>query len=338
MFVKKCTFGQLSDGTTVEKYTLRNRHITASILTLGGIVQTLAVDGKEVVGGFDTLEDYLTDTSFQGSLIGRVGNRIGNAVFTIGGKTYELAKNDHGLNHLHGGNVGFNRRVWNVEKVCCNRLTLSYTSPDGEENYPGTMTVEVTYSLCDFGIKIDYSAICDKDCPVNLTNHSYFNLDGMDSGDVLDTVATIHADTVTAVDEHLIPTGEHPTVEGTPFDFKTPHKIGERLDETFTGYDHNFVFADAEKEKIGRDCLPHVATFTTKTMEMNVYTDAPGAQFYTANFLGGAPDFKGGVTRLPRHAFCFETQIEPDSINHGGKPLEAGKTFHTVTVYQFRVL
>ena len=330
-------FGHMPDGTPVQEYTLKSAHVTANILTYGGILQSLLVDGRDIVCGYDTLEDYFEDDSYQGALIGRVGNRIGGGRFVMNGKEYILAKNDKGKHHLHGGDVGFNSRVWTVEEADDEHITLSLLAEDGEEGYPGNLFVKVTYTLTEDAIAIAYNAVSDADTPINLTNHAYFNLGGVGSGDILDFRAQILADTVTAVDAELIPTGEHIEVEGTPFDFRTEHAIGEKLSENFSGYDHNYIFANAPMGEAAGIELPRVATFSGKGLTMEVYTDRPCAQFYTANFLGGKPDFKGGVTRVQKGAFCFETQSEPDGVNHGALPLPAGELFHTVTVYRFKV-
>ena len=330
-------FGHMPDGTPVQEYTLKSAHVTANILTYGGILQSLLVDGRDIVCGYDTLEDYFEDDSYQGALIGRVGNRIGGGRFVMNGKEYILAKNDKGKHPLHGGDVGFNSRVWTVEEADDEHITLSLLAEDGEEGYPGNLFVKVTYTLTEDAIAIAYNAVSDADTPINLTNHAYFNLGGVGSGDILDFRAQILADTVTAVDAELIPTGEHIEVEGTPFDFRTEHAIGEKLSENFSGYDHNYIFANAPMGEAAGIELPRVATFSGKGLTMEVYTDRPCAQFYTANFLGGKPDFKGGVTRVQKGAFCFETQSEPDGVNHGALPLPAGELFHTVTVYRFKV-
>lgn len=327
-------FGYTADGTAVEEYTLKSGKMSATVLTLGGIIRTLCVGDVDVIGGYDTVADYEADNSHQGALIGRVGNRIANGVFTLNGKTYELAKNN-GKHHLHGGPGGFDRVMWTVEEADDTHITLSLLSPDGDENYPGNLFIKVTYTLSDEGIMIAYNAVCDADCPVNLTNHAYFNLKGYGSCHIGDTVATICADRYTEVDDELIPTGNHPSVEGTVFDFRTPHTIGERLGADFDGYDHNLLFAGAEVKEVMGIELPHVATFSVPELTMEVYTDQEGAQLYIGNFLGGEPDFKGGVKRQKQHAFCFETQSEPDGINHGAPALKKDELYHTVTVYRF---
>lgn len=329
-------FGYTKNGEEVSAYTLKKGKMTATVLTMGGILQSLLIDGTDLIGGYDCVGDYENDGgSYQGALIGRVGNRIGGATFTLNGQVYTLAKNDNGKNHLHGGDVGFNARIWTVEEAEEDHITLSLVSPDMEEGYPGNLFVKVTYTLGEDCLMIAYNAVTDKDTPVNLTNHSYFNLQGIGSGDILGMQTTIYADQVTEVDEELIPTGRHIAVEGTPFDLRTPCALGEKLSPTFPGFDHNFIFANTPKEEVMGLELPKVAVFRTDSRTMEVYTDQPGAQFYTANFLSGTPDFKGGIKREKRHCFCFETQQEPDSINHGAEPLHPGDLFHTVTVFRF---
>jgi aldose 1-epimerase len=328
-------FGTLPDGTPVRIYTIKSERVTAKILNLGGILQSLIVDGVDIVCGYDTVEDYLADDSHQGRLIGRVGNRTKNGEFVLNGKTYTLAKNDGGKHHLHGGPCGFGTKVWEIEEADDAHITLSLLSPDGDEGYPGNLFVKVTYAVFDDALTIAYNATCDADTPINLTNHSYFNLGGVGSGDILSYRVQVNADKITAVNDELIPTGERPSVEGTPFDFRATRTFGERLDESFTGYDHNFIFAGAPIGEVADIELPHVATFASDTLTMEVYTDQPGAQIYTGNFLSGKPDFKGGVERLPRHAFCFETQNEPDYLRLGGEPLRAGELYHTVTAFRF---
>ena len=332
----KTLFGFLPDGRGVHEYTLKSDKMTVCILDMGGIVRRLLVGNQDIVGGYDTLAEYLEDDSYQGALIGRVGNRIGNATFTMDGKTFRLAKNDNGRHHLHGGAEGFNRKIWTVDRANDASLALSYVSLDGEEGYPGTLTVRVVYRVVEDALVISYTAECDKNTPINLTNHTYFNLNGYGGENVLGHTVTIHADTVTEVDDDLIPNGNHPSVENTPFDFRTPHTVGERLSEAFPGYDHNFIFAGAPTEKVADLTLPHVATVKSALRTMDVFTDQPCMQFYTGNFLGGKPDFKGGVERRARHAFCMETQTEPDSVNHGGGILPAGEIYHHTTVYRIR--
>ena len=334
--MEKRIFGFLPDGSCVHEYTLRTAQAEVCILDMGGIVRRLVTEGLDVVGGYDTLEDYLADTgSYQGALIGRVGNRIGRARFVLDGKEFLLAKND-GKNHLHGGNIGFNRRMWNVEEATDDTLALSLLSPDGEEGYPGNLSVNVTYRLRENALCIEYNAVSDADTPVNLTNHSYFNLDGYDGKDIFSHKLQLLADEVTEVDEELIPTGKRRNVEGTVYDFRLMHGIGERLDHTFTGYDTNYILQKGlPMVDVAGYSLPQIATVCYGKRAMEVFTDQPCVQFYTANFLGGKPDFKGGVEKQAHHAFCLETQEEPDAVNHGGGILKAGQKYHHVTVYKF---
>lgn len=322
-------FGQIQ-GQDVLLYTLKNAEATVRIMTRGATIVNFLVHGRDVVGGFDKLEDYLTDTSHQGALIGRVANRVGGACFTMDGRQYHLPKND-GENCLHGGD-GFDHRIFTVREYDEEHITLTYTAADGEEGFPARLTVEVTYTLAGTALMIDYRAIPDGKTPVALTNHSYFNLDGF-GGTIENHVATIYADKITSVDAHLIPDGRHPEVAGTVFDFRTPHAIGERLSADFIGYDHNYVLRGEPRQTVmGRD-LALAAEVSGRDLTMKVYTDQPGVQFYIGNFLGGAPDFRGGVKKIRHGAFCLETQTEPDSINHGVGFYNKGEVYRHTTVY-----
>ena len=349
--INKELFGKKPDGSEVYAYTLTNKSgASARILTMGGILANLYMpdrDGKldDVIFGFDSVDDYLNGGGYQGALIGRYGNRIGSGRFTLNGVTYQLALNDNGKNHLHGGNVGFNQKLWDVvpfETADSCGLILTLTSPDGEENYPGKLDVKVTYTLTDNNeLKIDYEAESDADTIVNLTNHSYFNLGGYSSGNILDHTLWVDADSITEIGSDLIATGKAYPVDGTPFDFRKPEKIGARIESDDPqvkfggGYDHNFnlnkgsAFAKAAElydEKSGR--------------VMSVYTDQPGVQIYTSNMMNGDVKFKGGLSQIPRSAICLETQHAPDSPNHPEFPtttLRAGEKYDTTTVYAFGV-
>ena len=349
--INKELFGKKPDGSEVYAYTLTNKSgASARILTMGGILANLYMpdrDGKlaDVVFGFDSVDDYLNGGGYQGALIGRYGNRIGSGRFTLNGVTYQLALNDNGKNHLHGGNVGFNRKLWDAvpfETSDSCGLILTLTSPDGEENYPGKLDVKVTYTLTDKNeLKIHYEAESDADTIVNLTNHSYFNLGGYSSGNILDHTLWVDADSITEIGSDLIATGKAYNVDGTPFDFRKPEKIGARIEADDPqvkfggGYDHNFnlnkgsTFAKAAElydEKSGR--------------VMSVYTDQPGVQIYTSNMMNGDVKFKGGLAQIPRSAVCLETQHAPDSPNHPEFPtttLRAGEKYDTTTVYAFDV-
>ena len=348
MEVTKTAFGKTSDGTAVDLYTLSNgTGMTVAIITYGGAVMSVTAPDRagkyaDVVLGMDSVAGYQSQTAFFGALIGRYGNRIGHAQFQLDGKTYHLPKND-GDNTLHGGPAGFDKRVWTVVPVKSAGVSLGlmYTSKDGEEGFPGTLTAHVTYTVtANNELRIDYSATSDKDTVVNLTNHSYFNLAGP-GADVLQHQVTIHADRFTPVDSGLIPTGELKAVKGTPFDFTTATVIGARIGQADQqlqygkGYDHNWVLnkgITAGPVKAAEVYEP------TSGRVLEVLTTEPGLQFYTGNFLDGTIHGKGGKVYPHRGAFCMETQHYPDSPNKPSFPtteLKAGATYHTTTVYRF---
>ena len=347
--LKKQPYGKTASGQEVELYTLSNRNgVEAAITNYGGIVVSLKApdrDGKlaDVVLGFDSLDGYLKPNPYFGALIGRYGNRIAKGKFTLNGAAYTLARNN-GENALHGGLRGFDKQVWSARDVSTGgtpRLELTYASKDGEEGYPGTLTAVVTYSLTDANeLRIEYSVTTDKDTVLNLTNHSYFNLAGQGSGDVLKHQVAIYADRFTPVDAGLIPTGGLKKVEGTPFDFRQPHEIGERIggpDEQLVrgkGYDHNFVLNSG-----GGTLAPAARVYEAGSGRvMEVLTDQPGLQFYTGNFLDGTVTGKGGKVYPQRYGFCMETQHFPDSPNHPDFPtvvLKPGARYQTTTVYRF---
>ncbi|HKW32012.1 MAG TPA: aldose epimerase family protein [Candidatus Acidoferrum sp.] len=347
---KKSSFGKSPDGEAVDLYTLTNKNgVEVGITTYGGSVVTFKVpdrNGKlgDIVLGFDSVDGYVNNTSYIGALIGRYGNRIGHAQFTLDGKTYTLAKNN-GENTLHGGTKGFNKAVWTVKEIPTKdgqALELTYLSKDGEEGFPGNLHVRVVYTLEDSNaLRIDYSATSDKDTVVNLTNHSYFNLAGPGSGDILGHVMMIDADKFTPVDSGLIPTGELRDVAGTPFDFRKPTEIGARVNsdegqiKLGGGYDHNFVLNRMQGAPISLAARV-VEPKTGRVME--VWTTEPGVQFYTGNFLDGSLKGKGGVSYTKRSAFCLETQHFPDSPNKPEFPsteLKPGERYHTTTIYKF---
>ncbi len=338
-------FGSTPAGESVDLYTLTNRGISVAIATYGGIVVSLRTPDRsgaaaDIVLGFDSLESYLKDPPYFGAIIGRYGNRIGNARFTLGGKTYELAKNN-GENHLHGGRKGFDKVVWKAAELPGAALRLTYASKDGEEGYPGNLAVTVDYSLTEAGeLKIDYTATSDKETVVNLTNHSYFNLAGQGEGDVLGHRLKLEADRFTPVDAGLIPTGELRSVEGTPFDFRSERAIGERIDADDEqiarggGYDHNFVLNGPAGTM--RVAARVVEPKSGRAME--VRTTEPGLQFYTGNFLDGTLTGKGGKVYRKRYGFCLETQHYPDSPNKPSFPpvtLKPGETYRSATSYRF---
>jgi aldose 1-epimerase len=343
------SFGKATDGTEIQLFTLTNPNgLKATISTYGGTLTSLLVpdkDGKmsDVILGFDKAEGYLSpefkkSNPYFGALIGRYGNRIAKGKFTIDGKAYQVGINNNG-NSLHGGNVGFNQKIWTAKPGTSadgQTLTLTYLSKDGEEGYPGNLNVTVTYTLTnDNSLHIDYAATTDKATPVNLTNHAYFNLALGQSKDVLAHQVTIPADRYTVVDAQLIPTGELKPVKGTPFDFTTAHAIGERIAQVPGGYDHNWALNNAT----GQHSAATVYEPTTgRTME--VKTDEPGVQFYTGNFLDGSLKGKDGVVYGKHAGFCLETQHFPDSPNQKDFPntiLKPGETYHTTTSYTFGV-
>jgi len=349
--MQKQAFGKTPDGQPVDLYTLTNKNgMEATITNYGGTVVSIKVpdhQGKfeDVVLGYDKVTDYAEGKSYFGAIIGRYGNRIAHGKFSIGKSNYTLAKNN-GENTLHGGNIGFNKRVWTAKDVSSPAgpaLELTYLSKDMEEGFPGNLSVNVVYTLTEQNaLKIDYSATTDKDTVVNLTNHSYFNLAGQGNGDILQHLVLLHADKFTPVDAGLIPTGELRPVKGTPFDFSKPTAIGSRIDQDEEqiklgmGYDHNFVLN--RRIENGTLALAAVVHEPKTGRVLEVWTTEPGVQFYTGNFLDGTGTGKGGKPYARRTAFCLETQHFPDSPNHPDFPstlFKPGDHYHTTTEYKF---
>ena len=328
--MKKEFFGTLDGGKDVTLYTLSNSECEVKLSELGATVVSFAVFGKDVVGGFDTLDGYLKDDSHQGATIGRVANRIANAHFVMDGKEYRVSANDNG-NCLHGG-CGFDYKVWQVKEYDGKAIVFEYTSADGEEGFPASVTATVSYTLEGTDLIIDYKATPDGKTPISMTNHSYFNLDGF-GGDILGHRLTVYADKYTKVGRDLIPTGERPEVKGTAFDFTEAHTVGERIDETDGGYDHNFILCPTEhREYLGKR-LGLAAVLEGEKIRMRVYTDQPGVQLYSGNFLGSGPDFKGGLKQIKHGALCLETQTEPNSVNAGVGFYGKGEVNTQTTVY-----
>lgn len=343
--IKKDGFGTLPDGAPVDIYTLTGKSgFEVRIMTYGATlvsVKTPDRNGKvaDITLGFDDLAGYLGVHPYFGAIVGRYGNRIAGGMFKLNGVEYKLAAND-GKHHLHGGLKGFDKVLWKAEpfeKVDAAGARLSYLSKDGEEGYPGDLAVTVTYTLNAAGeLWIDYEAETDKETPVNLTNHTYWNLAGPGAGNVLGTELQIESDRVTEVDATLIPNGKLPEVKGTPFDFTTPHTIGERIGQVMGGYDHNFVLRNGA----GVMGLAATAFEPGSGRTLAVLTDQPGVQFYTGNFLDGTIRGKGGVPIGKNYGFCLETQHYPDSPNHPDFPstiLEPGRKYRTTTVLRFGV-
>ena len=347
--IKSEPFGKTAEGTPVQIYTLTaDNGLVARITNYGGVLVSVTAADKagvkaDVVQGFSTLAAYLKDTSYQGALIGRYGNRIAKGAFTLEGKAYSLARNN-GENHLHGGTKGFGKVVWTPAvrtAVTGDVLELTYVSKDGEEGYPGTLSVKVIYALDALGrLRIDYSATTDKTTIVNLTNHTYFNLAGEGSGDVLGHEVEIAADQFTPVDRTLIPTGELRGVKDTPFDFTSPVALGARIEDADEqvaiggGYDHNFVLRGAA----GTLRLAARVTEPKSGRVLEVLTTEPGLQLYTGNFLDGSLVGKSGKAYQKRYAFCLEAEHFPDSPNKPSFPtteLKPGATYHTTTSYRF---
>jgi len=342
-------FGKSSDGKDVYIYTLRNANgMEARIITYGAILVSLKAPDKsgkldDIVLGYDSLSQYIANSPYFGAIVGRYGNRIGKARFSLNGHEYTLAENN-GPNSLHGGNKGFDKVVWNVNDADSKEgrsLALTYLSKDGEEGYPGNLSVEVIYTLNDSNeLRIDYRATTDKPTVVNLTHHSYFNLAGAGNGDILSHVLYIDADRFTPVDSTLIPTGELKPVKGTPLDFTKPVAIGARIDENNQqlkyggGYDFNWVL----NKKDSRLDLAARVEEKASGRAMEVYTTEPGLQFYSGNFLDGTITGKGGKKYGHRSGFCLETQHFPDSPNKANFPsteLDPGQIYSTTTIYKF---
>ena len=341
--------GTVDDGTAIDQYTLANqRGMTVKIITYGGLdteIDTPDRHGKiaNVALGFDNLADYVAKSPYFGAIIGRYANRIAKGTFTLDGTTYHLPINN-GVNSLHGGIHGFDKHVW-TPTVVPGGLKLSYTSVDGEEGYPGTMKVDVTYTLTNKNeLKIDYHATTDKATIINLTNHTYFNLEGEGSSDTYDHKLTINANAYTPVDPTLIPTGDIDPVEGTPMDFRQPHAIGERIrNGNFEqlvigrGYDHNWVLARKGSKKLFKAARV-VEPDSGRVLE--VLTTEPGIQFYAGNFLDGTLVGTSGRMYRQGDGFALETQHYPDSPNHDNFPstvLRPGDVYQTTTVYKFSV-
>jgi aldose 1-epimerase len=341
--VTKKEWGEV-DGKKVYLFSLENKNGTiVTISNYGGTVTSFVTKDKNgnassIVVGFDSLQSYLQQPPYFGALIGRYGNRVGNAKFTLDGVTYKLAANN-GKNHLHGGLKGFDKVVWDarVPNDSAPSLTLKYLSKDGEEGYPGNLNVTVQYTLTnDDGLEIEYNAETDKATPVNLTNHSYFNLTGDVSNTILNHSLMIDADHYTPVDSTLIPTGEIKSVKGTPFDFTTAKKIGRDIDSVKGGYDHNWVLnkKDTSLQKVAE------LSDSVSGRTLEVYTTQPGLQFYTGNFLDGKFINRDGKPLNLHTALCLETQHFPDSPNKPNFPstiLRPGEKYHEVTIYKVKL-
>lgn len=348
MKIEKSLFGKMPDGTEINLYMLRNKNnMSVGIINYGGIIVHINVPDRngrmdDVNLGYDSLESYIEKGLYFGAIIGRHANRIENAEFKINGRVHHLAKND-GNNHLHGGNRGFDKVVWQAEVIDnegAQSLQLKYMSPDGEENYPGNLDVKVLYTLSDDNaLRIDYTAVSDKDTVANLTNHAYFNLSGHASGDIMNHQVMINADRFTAINDECIPTGEIRDVSNTPMDLRTLKTIRYGIDSNDEqiafgrGYDHNWVLS------VPGDKLEKVAeVYDPKTGRvMEVFTTKPGLQFYSGNSIDRTIG-KGGAVYDRRSALCLETQYFPNGTKHRHFPspfLKAGKEYRHTTIYKF---
>ncbi len=348
--VKSSVFGKLSDGREAHLYTLTNKNgIEVAISDYGATIVSIKVPDKhgkiaDVVLGYDTPEEYAKGDSYFGGTIGRYGNRIAHGEFVLDGHTYTLAKNN-GENSLHGGDAPFNKDLWTARVISTSEdpaIVCTYLSKDGEGGYPGNLSVSVMFKLNNKNeLKIEYTATTDKDTVLNLTNHSYFNLSGEGSGDILKTQMLLRASRYTPVDETLIPQGELHNVIGTPFDFRKSTPIGSRIDQDDEqlkhgrGYDHNWVVDDGDKGSL----IPVAQAYDPASGRvLDVSSTEPAIQFYTGNFLDGTIHGKSGKIYGHRGAFCLETQHYPDSPNHPGFPsteLQPGMRFDSTTIYRF---
>ena len=334
--IKKSVFDKLSCGTEIISYTISNdAGASVVILNYGGIIQKINVPDKDsnikdIICGFDTIEGYKTGGGYQGALLGRYCNRIKEGKFTLNGVDYVLAKNDGGLNHLHGGDIGFDSKIWGVEVVGDDTLIMTLTSPDGEEGYPGNLDIKVTYTF-DAGsaLTIRYEATTDKDTVLNMSNHAYFNLNGYDGGDVLSDLLFIDSCEITEIDEELIPTGRILPVEGTKFDFRQFRAIEFPFDNNFV------VTPDGTIKYVAEVRSPKTG------IAMEVYTNKPAVQLYNGVMMKSPVNFKNSVPQIPLHAVCLETQYYPDSPNHDNFPscvLKPDGKYDFTTVYKFKLV
>jgi aldose 1-epimerase len=343
--MKKEVFGVCKDGRTASLYTIANKNgMTARISDFGGVIVSLLVPDKDgvmtdLVLGFDTLAEYEVNPPYLGAAIGRCGNRIVHGTFTLDDVTYQLECNA-GANHLHGGPEGFDKKLWNAVQTAGNSLTLTLLSPDGDQGYPGNLVACVTYTITDDNaLVMRYRGMSDKKTIFNMTNHSYFNLAGQESDSILDQELMINAEKMATVDENVSATGDMIDVNGTPFDFRKPKKIGAdiRADHTqikyVGGFDHHF--------DLNKNDAPAAQSYCTQTgIGMTMYTDCPGVQLYTGNYLDDGMSLKGGKKANKHCAFCLETQFAPDAVNRpqfDSPVIEAGECSEYETRYVFSV-
>ncbi len=325
-------FGTLASGEEAYIFTLKDGKSVAEVTTYGATLVSFRPFGDvNIVGGYDELSSYVTDTSNQGAIIARVANRIEDATITIDGAIYMLTANQKG-NCLHGG-MFINNQIWGVESFTENSITLTYYSPDGEEGFPHGLMIKVKYTLASSALIISYEAYPEGKTPVSMTNHAYFNLDGM-GGDVKEHSLKVYANTYSKMDDRLIPTGEHPAVDGTPHNFKAMRKIGEFIGESFKGYDTNFIICPEIYKNFEKKQLALAAVATNGVLELRAYTDRPCIHLYTPASMKSEPHFSGDVPRVALCGFCLEAQIEPNAVKHGEGIYDAGEVYTQMTVYE----
>lgn len=345
MSVKKSLYGKLNEKD-VNAFVIENSCGTkVQIIELGATLDKLLIKDKngnfiDIIVGHDSLDGHVNRGDYQGVIVGQYANRIKDGKFSIDGTEYSVTCNEKGITCLHGGGE-YSSAVWYGEEISENAVSFTYNSPDGAEGFPGNVSVKVTYTLTDSNdLALEYRAVSDKKTIINLTNHAYFNLNGFDSGDILNHIIKINADRFTAIDEVSIPTGELPEVKGTPFDFTSEKTIGKDINadsvqlKNGNGYDHNFCIKDFD----GTLKTAAVAKADKSGIIMEVKTDLPGIQLYTGNFLNGSVEGKNGVPMTQRSAFCLETQVYPDTPNHPEWPgctYDVGEEYVSNTVFSF---
>nr|MBQ5811191.1 galactose mutarotase [Clostridia bacterium] len=338
----KTLFGKMPDGREVYAYTISAGDLSATIISYGAALQKLVHKGEDLVCGYDTLEEYINNGGHHGGTIGRYANRISGGKITLDGVDYPIENNERGVTHLHGGKMGFDRLLWDVEETVCEgcgapKIVCHLVSPDGDEGYPGKVDVTASYAIKDNALVLEYKATTDKPTYLNMTNHSYFNLHGIANGNNRDHMLRLNCDEVTDVDPStLLPTGKRIDVTGTAFDFRTEKPMGRDHENTglnIIGYDHNFVINGKEKAAFGPHTLNVAGVCRTEERTMTILTSKPCMQIYSA-IKGEGPGFKG-VARRQNMSVAFETQFEPDSPAKGEARLNPGELYHHVTVYKF---
>ncbi len=333
--MNKTLFGNMPCGKPVYKFTLTSEDSSAEIMTLGATILSFKPFGKEIVAAFGSVSDYLRDKTYHGASVGRFANRISGAIVEIDGTVYPLTDNDGGAT-LHGGSDGYHDKVWDIVDYGDDFARLSYFSPDGQSGFPGNVKIEAKFSLISSSLMVEYTAISDAKTPLVLTTHGYFNVDGED-GDVREQTLKFFADEYSEVDEKVIPTGKKLPVENTPFDFRSPRKIGERIGASPIGYDHNFVISPIEYSLFSGKALGLAAEVSGSELSMSVYTDQPGLQLYVLMHpMADAPRLASGKVQGEYSALCLEPQIEPDCVKQGLGIVKAGEVYTSSVVYSVK--